>query len=74
MGGEVSPSLENTYQLQKKVRKGAIEKVKGLTPGQSKSYMDKKELRGDWEEVKISVLLDLVRLKFNQDRLLKGSM
>jgi N-glycosidase YbiA len=62
--GLVYPSVEHAYQAAKTL--DCSEKLKiceAKTPGQAKRMGC--TLRSDWEEIKLNVMLDLLRLKFS---------
>jgi len=64
--GTVFPSVENAYQAAKSLdpsfRKGFLD----LTPGKAKRQGRKlKDIRPDWDSVKLQVMEDLLRKKFS---------
>lgn len=61
------PSTEHAYQAAKTLDCGERESIAVLaTPGQSKRAGRRVTLRDDWEEVKVSVMRDLLIKKFSQ--------
>ena len=46
----------------------------GLGPGQAKCKGRQVPLRGDWEDVKDGIMMDLVRAKFTQNKDLKAAL
>ena len=59
-------SSEAAYQAQKSANPADVTKFTKYTAGKSKRMGRKVELRADWEEVKISVMRDIVFAKFFQ--------
>lgn len=62
------PTIEHAFQAQKtldqKIRKRFS---KLLKPKHAKIYGRKVKLREDWEDVKDSIMLDLIRIKFSDE-------
>ncbi len=68
MDGEIYPSVEHAYQAAKSLRPYERQKVREAeTPGLAKRLGKTLTIRPDWEEVKIKVMLSLVRQKFTRD-------
>lgn len=66
LDGVVYPSNEHAYQAAKTLDAGERELVRlRTTPAQAKRMGRKVTLRPDWERIKIGVMEDLVRQKFN---------
>lgn len=66
------PTVEHAFQAAKSLHPDIRKSIKELKkPGQAKKYGQKITLRPDWEQVKVQVMEDIVRLKF-QDPELKG--
>lgn len=64
------PTVEHAYQACKTLDEKIRIKIASLPfPGQAKQYGKKIELRSDWEEVKVEVMLSLLRLKFRHPHL-----
>lgn len=58
-------TVEHAYQAAKTLDKEVKEKIaKAKTPGDAKSLGRKVKLRPDWEEVKLSIMYELVLSKF----------
>jgi ribA/ribD-fused uncharacterized protein len=73
--GREWPTLEHAYQAAKTLDLSEQEEVrKARTPGESKRLGRRVTIRDDWEEAKIGVMEELLRLKFSdpdlQERLL----
>ena len=63
------PSVENAYQASKTLpMEGAM--FEDIPPGQAKRLGGKVVLRPDWDEVKLGIMEDLLRIKFSNPRLL----
>lgn len=61
-------SAEHAFQAAKCTRPTDVEKIqKASSPGQAKRIGQTVRLRGDWEDVKVSVLHQIVRAKFVQN-------
>lgn len=68
--GKSFPSVEHAYQAAKttdKMWKAAI--TDAPTPGESKKLGRRCPVREDWEEIKLSVMEELVRSKFSNPKL-----
>lgn len=66
------PTVEHAYQAAKATNIEDMLKIAGCaTPGQAKRLGKKIQLRSDWENVKISIMTDLVRQKFSKPDLAK---
>ncbi len=62
-------TVEHAFQAAKCLTDAESEMIRGcLTPREAKRMGRTVQLRPDWEEIKESVMLDLVRLKFRQNR------
>lgn len=59
------PTVEHAYQAQKTSDPALRAAIAALpTPGQAKRKGRRLRLRDDWEQVKVSIMLELCRLKF----------
>lgn len=65
--GDYYPTIENAYQASKTLDKSERRFLNFAisNPGQAKSAGRKVNLRSDWEEVKLSIMEDLNRQKYN---------
>lgn len=60
------PSTEHAYQAAKSLKHTMRLEIASMsTPGQVKRFANSIILREDWDDVKIDVMLELTRLKFN---------
>ena len=66
LDGMMMPSVEHGFQLAKTKDRHLREAIlrEGLTPGQVKHRCRHIPLRPDWEQVKVGIMLDLLRAKF----------
>ena len=64
-------SVENAYQASKTWDKAMHLRMTNMRSGESKRAGKTLVMRKDWEEVKISIMLDLVRKKFTGHGLLE---
>ena len=69
--GLVYPSSEHAYQAAKTIDPEARKAFLDIKPGQAKRKGRKVVLREDWEDVKLDVMLDLLRAKFSNPELTK---
>jgi ribA/ribD-fused uncharacterized protein len=60
------PSVENAYQAAKTLDIESRNKFQNITPKESKSLGKKIEIRGDWEMVKLDIMLHLSLEKFTR--------
>ena len=60
------PSVENAYQAAKTFDIESRNKFQNITPKESKSLGKKIEIRGDWEMVKLHIMLHLSLEKFTR--------
>lgn len=73
--GDTWPTSEHAYQAAKCVRRDQYDLIRNLkTPGQTKRAGKSVELRTDWEQVKDSIMLDIVRAKFRQNEELAAKL
>lgn len=74
--GMTFPTLEHAYVAAKTFDKKQREIIRGIKmPGQAKRYgRDKITLRSDWEDVKVSIMRDLVYQKFTKHEILKQKL
>lgn len=71
--GDPYETVEHAYQAAKCARRNqrALFRTPGLTPGQAKRMGRNIKLRDDWDEVKIKIMLKLLRNKFTDPVLKK---
>lgn len=63
-------SIEHAYQASKSTSKIIRDAIRASpTPGKAKRAGQKVQIRPDWEQVKLSVMEDLVNQKFQQEQL-----
>jgi ribA/ribD-fused uncharacterized protein len=68
--GELYPSVEHAYVAAKTVNHLERDFIRTLpTPGAAKRHGRKLKLRPDWEMVKLTIMEDLIRAKFQHVRL-----
>lgn len=68
--GVFYPSTEHAYQASKTLDKETRKLIQAAaTPGLAKKMGRKATMRPDWEEIKLSVMEDLVTQKFRDDEL-----
>lgn len=74
--GQQFASTENAYQAAKTIDSQERNLFLECSPGQAKRMSRKIHLRSDWENIKLGVMLDLVRQKFvtGQDAPVLGPM
>jgi ribA/ribD-fused uncharacterized protein len=61
-------STEHAYQAQKAKNEETKKYIAYLpTPAEAKRYGKKISIRDDWEDVKLKIMEDLVRIKFNEN-------
>lgn len=60
-------SVENAYQAAKSNVRNIRLAFTNITPHAAKKLGRKIKYRNDWEQVKLGVMLDLIRLKFEDD-------
>lgn len=71
-GGETYPTVEHAYQAAKTFDLAERERIKNLShPGQAKRAGRKVTIRDDWENVKVSIMEELVYQKFTKDDTLR---
>lgn len=58
-------SVENAYQAAKTMNIAEREEIARMTPGQAKRRGSKVLLRDNWESIKLVIMEDLIRQKFN---------
>ena len=64
-------SAEAAFQAQKCIELKDQLPFTTMTPGQAKKYGKKVKLREDWEEVKVDIMKEVVKAKFDQHPELK---
>lgn len=62
--GILFPSVETAFQAAKTLDMTERKKIAGMYPGAAKKYGRTLALRPDWEQVKQTVMLDLLKQKF----------
>ena len=68
LDGLLYPTVEHAYQAAKTLEPGLRSAIRMAgTPGYAKRLGQKILLREDWEDVKVEVMLDLLRKKFSHD-------
>lgn len=63
--GYTFPAVENAYQAAKTHDVENRERMQYLSPGDAKKMGRKVRLRPDWEDVKLRIMEELLRIKFN---------
>ena len=69
--GKIYHSVENAYQAAKTLDKNKRKEFQKITPGQAKRKGAKLSLREDWNDVKLGIMEQLVRQKFQGAHLKK---
>lgn len=72
--GLLYPSSECAYQAAKSLDPAVRLLFTTMTPSQAKKAGKTVELRGDWEEVKLQVMYEIVLAKFTQNPSLKEKL
>lgn len=72
--GIVWPHSEAAYQAAKTLDRETRLRFTSLTPGGAKRAGKVIELRSDWEDVKLEVMYEIVRAKFEQNPMLKQKL
>ncbi len=62
--GILYPSVENAFQAAKSLDPAVRMEFSRITSSQAKSLGRKIELRPDWEQIKVTIMQDLLRIKF----------
>lgn len=62
--GEEYPTVENAYQAAKTTNTAARHSFKSVPPGAAKAKGRRLTMRPDWEEIKVGIMLDLLKQKF----------
>lgn len=69
------PSVEHAYQAAKTLDKAAQRAIRfAEKPGQAKKLGKKVEMRPDWDQIKLQVMEDLTRQKYNRNPELKAKL
>lgn len=72
LDGVEYPTVEHAYQAAKTVDRAERETISSaLTPGKAKAKGKKVTLRYEWDVIKLSVMYDLLKQKFERSHLLK---
>lgn len=67
--GIVYPSTEHAFQAAKVINPATRMRIAAAeTPGRAKRMGRTVQLRGDWEQVKFNIMLDIVLAKFHQHK------
>ena len=66
---DIYTSVEHAYQAAKSLDKNTRARIRSMTPGQAKRFGRNVKLRPDWESVKIGIMLDLLKQKFQSGEL-----
>jgi ribA/ribD-fused uncharacterized protein len=73
--GIIYPTVEHAFQSQKTLDIDLRKKISRIwNTGQAKKFGRKVKLRKDWEDIKLKVMEDLVRLKFSTYQTLKRQL
>lgn len=67
--GEDYPTVEHAYQAAKTLDPALRATIAALTPAKAKSAGRNVIVRSDWEDIKLSIMLTLLRKKFRSERL-----
>jgi ribA/ribD-fused uncharacterized protein len=79
--GDIYPSVEHAYQaakLEERVKRASMQRA-SVSASEAKKWGQTVAIRPDWEDIKLDVMMELVRSKFNlnpglrQQLLLTGS-
>lgn len=70
--GIVYPSVENAFQAAKSLDYDIRKEFVGITASESKKKGKTVDLRPDWDAVKIGIMEQLLRIKFNHDTFKKA--
>ncbi len=71
---EEYPSVEHAYQASKTLDRKKRKEILRMTPGQSKKFGKKLQVREDWDLVKLDIMYDLILQKFRKDNLLRDKL
>jgi len=66
--------VEGEYQTEKCLLDSDKERIIGATPGRAKALGKKVKLRGDWDDVKLGIMTELVLAKFSDHPELKEQL
>ena len=70
--GKEYKTVEHAYQASKAMNESEHEWIRNMdTPGKAKKNGLKVHLRKDWEEIKLDLMIELVRIKFSDPELAK---
>ena len=67
-------SSEAAYQAQKCISESEMHQFTTLTPDESKKLGKRIQIREDWNDVKVTIMREIVRNKFNQHEDLKKKL
>jgi ribA/ribD-fused uncharacterized protein len=71
MGTQVYPTVEHAFQAAKTLDPSVRRRIAQMpTPGRAKALGQRVDLRADWEQIKFTVMLRLLRQKFKGKRAL----
>jgi ribA/ribD-fused uncharacterized protein len=75
LDGVTYPTVEHAYQAAKTLDKERRKVIQAQpTPGKAKRAGQRVKIRSDWENVKVGIMLDLVRQKFKNNVKLKNRL
>lgn len=69
--GKIYGNTEAAFQAQKTVNAAEQDEFTNLSPGEAKRKGRRVTLRKDWESVKNGIMLDIIRCKFKDPRLME---
>lgn len=59
------PSSENAYQASKAEDTASRAEFRGISPGQAKRLGQRLTLRPNWEDLKVAIMLEILKIKFS---------
>ena len=72
---KIYPTAEHFYQAYKTTNLDSRKQIREIsTPGKAKRFGQKVILREDWEQIKDTVMLTVIKLKFSQNSELKKKL
>lgn len=73
--GKIWPTVEHAYQAARTPDRGQREKIRlARTPSIAKRLGRRVDLRPDWNEIRVGIMCDLIKLKFTHPHLRKRLM